>query len=72
MKQGIKRILALCVASVALVSNFAHSAGLDEIPPDVAQRLYSKELLDPAQPIGPSAYRDWKPKKRTSMDYRIR
>jgi len=41
----------------------ALAAGLDEISPDVAKRLYSKEDLDPAQPIGPSAYRDFKAKK---------
>ncbi len=40
------------------------AAGLDEIPVDIQKRLYSKEVLDPQQPIGPSAYRDWKPKKR--------
>jgi ribose transport system substrate-binding protein len=48
-------ILGLCGAAVA--------AGLDELPPDIQKKLYSKEALDPAQPIGPSAYRDWKPKK---------
>ena len=48
-------MLGLCGPSMA--------AGLDEISPDVAKRLYAKELMDPMQPIGPSAYRDWKPKK---------
>jgi ribose transport system substrate-binding protein len=38
------------------------AAGLDELPADVQQRLYAKETLDPQQPVGPSAYRDWKPK----------
>jgi ribose transport system substrate-binding protein len=41
----------------------ALAAGLDEISPDVAKRLYSKDNLDPAQPIGTSAYRDFKAKK---------
>src|SRR3984885_7934304 len=48
-------ILGLCGAAVA--------AGLEELPPPIPKKLYSKEALDPAQPIGPSAYRDWKPKK---------
>lgn len=41
----------------------ALAAGLDELPPDIQKGLYSKAALDPMQPIGPSAYRDWKPKK---------
>jgi ribose transport system substrate-binding protein len=48
-------MLGLCGPSLA--------AGLDEISPEVQKRLYAKEVLDPMQPIGPSAYRDWKPKK---------
>src|SRR3990172_793274 len=34
--------------------------GVDELPEDVRKRLYSPEIMDPMQPIGPSAYRDWK------------
>ena len=45
------------------LSGTAMAAGLDELPPDIQKRLYSKELLDPQQPVGPSAYRDWKAKK---------
>ena len=63
MKLSLKRFAALCVASALLTGGAASAAGLDEIPADVAKRLYSKEVLDPAQPVGPSAYRDWKPKK---------
>ena len=63
MKLGIKRIMTLCVTSVLLASGLARAAGLDEIAPDVAKRLYAPDVLDPAQPVGPSAYRDWKPKK---------
>jgi ribose transport system substrate-binding protein len=36
--------------------------GLDEVNPDVVKRLYNKDMIDPAQPIGPSAYRDFKAK----------
>lgn len=63
MKLGMKRTLALCVTSVLFVAGAAHATGVDEITPEVAKRLYSKDVLDPAQPVGPSAYRDWKPKK---------
>jgi ribose transport system substrate-binding protein len=47
-------------AGFALAGAFgAHAAGIDEIDPAVAQRLYNKDMLDPAQPIGPSAWRDF-------------
>jgi ribose transport system substrate-binding protein len=38
------------------------AAGLDELPADT-QKLYAKNMLDPVQPVGESAYRNWKPKK---------
>ena len=40
----------------------AFAEGLDEIDPEVAKRLYNKDMLDPMQPVGPSAYRDFKAK----------
>ncbi|CAN7286782.1 ABC transporter substrate-binding protein [Rhizobium sp. LjRoot30] len=40
----------------------AHAEGIDEINPDVAKRLYNKDMLDPMQPIGPSKWRDFKAK----------
>lgn len=33
--------------------------GLDEIPEET-RKIYDEDILDPDQPIGPSAYRDWK------------
>lgn len=62
MKLNLRRSAVMFVAS-ALLGGAVSAAGLDEIPPDVAKRLYAKEVLDPAQPVGESAYRDWKPKK---------
>ena len=56
------RLLALAGLMVGL-SSTALAAGLDEIPADIRNRLYAKDMMDPAQPVGPSAYRDWKPKK---------
>jgi ribose transport system substrate-binding protein len=56
--------VAALLATVALGAPWgAIAAGLDELPQDVQQRLYSKDMLDPAQPIGPSAYGNFKPKK---------
>lgn len=53
------RLLALLTVS-ALLCAVASAEGLDEIPKDIRDHLYSKNMLDPEQPIGPSAYRDWK------------
>ena len=39
------------------------AAGLDEIPAEIRDRVYNPEFMDPAQPLGPSAFRDWKAKK---------
>ena len=58
-------IKGMTVASGLLLaaSGFAVAAGVDELPPDIQKTLYSKDMLDPQQPVGPSAYRDWKAKK---------
>lgn len=53
------RKLAYAATIVALATTGAMAAGLDEINPDVAKRLYSKEMLDPMQPIGASKWRDF-------------
>ncbi|MCP4708691.1 MAG: substrate-binding domain-containing protein, partial [Planctomycetes bacterium] len=60
MKLFSKMVLAVGV--LAINASGAWAAGLDEINNDVRSRLYSKDMIDPAQPIGPSAYRDWKAK----------
>lgn len=60
MKLTLK--LALAVCALALGANGVHAEGVDEINPEVAKRLYNPEMLDPAQPIGPSAWRDFKAK----------
>ena len=57
------RILAVSCAAMTFATGSATAAGVDELPQDVREKLYTAPLLDPAQPIGPSAYRDWKPKK---------
>lgn len=50
-------VAALTIAAPAI------AGGVDELPKAVQDELYNKDMLDPMQPIGESAYRDWKPKK---------
>jgi ribose transport system substrate-binding protein len=56
--------LSLASALVAALSlaTPALAGGVDELPKAVQEELYNKDMLDPMQPIGESAYRDWKPK----------
>ncbi len=54
---------AVLAAVLTAVCGGAFAAGVDELPPDVQQRLYDKAMLDPAQPVAASAYRDWHAKK---------
>ena len=57
------RKLICAAAFVAVSASAVFAAGVDEINPDVAKRLYNKDMIDPMQPIGPSKWRDFKPKK---------
>jgi ribose transport system substrate-binding protein len=62
MNKLVWSLAAACVA-YALAGAPVRAAGVDELPKDVQDELYNKDMLDPMQPVGPSAYRDWKPKK---------
>jgi ribose transport system substrate-binding protein len=53
------RTLALTSALIALAATAGYAEGVDELDPAVAKRLYNPEMLDPMQPIGPSAWRDF-------------
>ena len=53
---AVLRAATLC-AAVSVAS--AASAGVDELPQDIQDKLYNPDLLDPNQPIGDSAYRDF-------------
>jgi ribose transport system substrate-binding protein len=59
--------LALAAAMAASLTtgavNAARAEGLDAIPADIQERLYSEEMLDPQQPIDASVYHNWKAKK---------
>jgi ribose transport system substrate-binding protein len=59
----MRKILNYAAAGALALTIFGGIAvadGIDELPPDVASAYLG---LDPQQPQGPSAYRDWKPKK---------
>jgi ribose transport system substrate-binding protein len=56
--------ISFAVLAVALaIGTPAVAGGVDELPQDIQKTLYNKDMLDPMQPIGESAYRDWKPKR---------
>ena len=57
----ISGLMALCAA--AMITGTALAEGLDEIPAQIRDSVYNPKFMDPAQPLGPSAYRDWKAKK---------
>lgn len=52
--------LAAGALAVSLIA--AQAEGVDEINPDVAERLYNPEMLDPMQPVGASPLREFKAK----------
>ena len=58
----LSKILGFFLGGLLLLPSLAAAEGVDELPADIQKRLYSKEILDPQQPIGPSAYRNWKSK----------
>ncbi|WP_208984354.1 ABC transporter substrate-binding protein [Stappia sp. TSB10GB4] len=58
----LKRYLGLTAALLAVAISPALAEGLDELNPAVVERLYNKDMLDPMQPVGPSAWREFKAK----------
>lgn len=60
----MKTIAKLALAGALALGGTAgaSAAGVDELDQAVAKRLYNPAMIDPAQPIGPSAYRDFKAK----------
>ncbi|SEM36364.1 monosaccharide ABC transporter substrate-binding protein, CUT2 family [Roseovarius azorensis] len=49
---------AAVVAGAAMLANAA-TADVSELPEDIRNELYNPELMDPNQPLGDSAYRDF-------------
>ncbi|HXU59012.1 MAG TPA: ABC transporter substrate-binding protein [Verrucomicrobiae bacterium] len=62
MRSFLSPLLAL-TALAALAGPALAADPLADIPADIRARVYPADKMDPAQPLGPSAYRDWKPKK---------
>ena len=54
----MKHLISLLVATALSVSSVA-AQEVEELDPELVDRLYNPEMLDPDQPIGPSAYRDF-------------
>ncbi len=52
--------VSVLLGTFLLLPGLANAQGVDELPKDIQEKLYSADILDPMQPIGPSAYRDWK------------
>ena len=56
-----KTIQLLILGAFSLgLSAVSAAPGLDEIPAETRAKVYNPKLMDPAQPLGPSAFRDWK------------
>ncbi len=63
----MKKNFATWVCSAAFLAAMALSSpalagGVSELPKDIQDELYNPANIDPIQPVGESAYRDWKPK----------
>lgn len=58
-----KTSMAALVAAAFISVAPAVAGGVDELPKDIQDTLYNKDMIDPVQPIGESAYRDFKAKK---------
>jgi ribose transport system substrate-binding protein len=54
---------SLALVAPLLASAPIWAAGVDELPKQIQEELYNKDMIDPAQPIGESAYRDFKAKR---------
>jgi len=55
----LKGQLGLAAALLAVMATSGLAEGLDELDPLVVERLYNPAMLDPMQPVGPSAWRDF-------------
>ena len=51
---------SIVLAALLWLPLTGQAEGVDELPADITEKLYAEDMLDPMQPIGPSAYRDWK------------
>jgi ribose transport system substrate-binding protein len=56
-------LLSIALIAPMFASASSIAAGVDELPKSVQDELYNKDMIDPAQPVGESAYRDWTAKR---------
>ena len=64
MKISLANLLRSTVlASAVVVGAPALAGGVDELPKAIHDELYNPAMMDPMQPLGESAYRNWKAKK---------
>lgn len=56
MRSLMLRLSTFCCAAIVAAAAYA---GVDELPAEIRDKLYNKEMIDPHQPVGDSAYRDW-------------
>ena len=59
MQRIIARYVSLMVAATMTLAVSTANAGVDELPAAIKNSLYNNNFLDPNQPVGESAYRDW-------------
>ena len=55
-------VCSAAVLAAAVLSSPALAGGVSELPKEIQDELYNPANIDPMQPVGESAYRDWKPK----------
>ena len=69
MQRIIARYVSLMVAATMTLAVSTANAGVDELPADIKNSLYNNNFLDPNQPVGESAYRDWVAKNSTMENW---
>ena len=55
-------VCSVAFLAAAALSSPALAGGVSELPKEIQDELYNPANIDPIQPVGESAYRDWKPK----------
>lgn len=59
MRNVLLSLTCAAALSAAVLGGENVSADVSELPEDIRSKLYNLDLMDPNQPLGDSAYRDW-------------
>ena len=59
MRNLLSRLTCAAVFSASVFAAGSAVADVSELPEEIRTKLYNPDLMDPNQPLGPSAYRDW-------------